>query len=319
MNTVIITGAGGYVGGLLARSFGSQADPGAVRCLVRTDQQACPLRAAGFQVLVGDLNDPSVADRLITPGALVIHAAARLGNTPRPQMLAVNVAGTERLVRAAVAARARRFIFVSSIEAYGDFAGRTLAENEPFIPNGNAYAESKALGEQTVSRRHRASGSTAFAILRPGMVYGPHSPYWTHRYLSMARRGSIPVLGHGGRIFPVYEDDLIAAVHQLSECADAAGQTFNIVNDEGLSWWDWARAHHFLAGQGRPRHQSAAALRIRSRVRQASGLPSQARKLEVELRTGSIPNLKARALLGWSPSSFDAVMRARSMQIAALS
>ena len=319
MNTVVITGAGGYVGGLLARSYAPEGGAGAVRCLVRTEQAAAPLRAAGSDVVVGDLRDTSLADRLITAGALVIHAAARLGATPTAEMMAVNVDATARLVRAALGARARRFVFVSSIEAYGDFNGRTLDETQPFVPNANAYAESKALGERAVRSLHEDAGSSAFTILRPGMIYGPHSPYWTHRYLSMARRGRIPVLGHGGRIFPVYEDDLITAVHLAASRDEAAGQTFNLVHDEGLTWWDWARAHHRLAGHGRPRRQSPALLRVRSRLRQASGRPGRARQLEVQLRTGVIPHQKASDLLGWSPSSFAEVMRARSHQIAALS
>jgi nucleoside-diphosphate-sugar epimerase len=74
------------------------------------------------------------------------------------------------------------------------------------------YGESKALGELLVTKVYRSAGNRGFTIVRPGMVYGPNSPYWTARYLRMAQEGQIRVLGRGGRVFPVHEDDLVATV-----------------------------------------------------------------------------------------------------------
>ncbi|WP_441248222.1 NAD-dependent epimerase/dehydratase family protein [Kitasatospora sp. McL0602] len=308
MCTVAVTGAAGYLGGAVARAFAQQRGPESVRCLVRTQEQALPLRAAGFQVQQGDVTDPLVADRLLSGCSAVVHAAARLGAAPREEAFAVNVDATERLARSALRAGLSRFVLISSIEAYGAFAGRVLHEDEPFRPVDHVYAESKALGEQAVREVYRQAGSNAFTLLRPGMVYGPDSEYWTHRYLRKAQNGRIPVLGGGGRVFPVFEPDLVTAVLRATERDQAAGEAFNLVHDEGLTWWDWAEAHHRLAGRGTPRRRWVPAVKAGSKLRELTGRAGKGRKLEVELRSGTLPNDKARRCLEWSPQPFADAM-----------
>ncbi len=221
----------------------------------------------------------------------------------RAEVLAVNVEATDRLAQAAAEADVSRFIFLSSIEAYGDFADRILTEDQPYLPVPHPYAESKMLGEKVIAERFQATGSDAYTHLRPGMVYGPHSHYWTHRYLHMARTGRIPVLGKGGRIYPVYESDLVAAVLAAAERPLAAGEAFNLVNDENLTWWDWARAHHTLTGHGRPRRRAVLPLKIADQINRATGRPRNP-AFRSELRQASIPHDKASLLLHWNPRPF---------------
>ncbi|MFE3105266.1 NAD-dependent epimerase/dehydratase family protein [Nocardia tengchongensis] len=305
MGPIVITGAAGYLGGLLATHYAAARDPAQVRCVVRHTVQAGPLASMGCDVLVGDLADPSVCDSAVDGAELVIHAAARLGTGPRSEFFDINVGATERLARACAAGGAR-FVFVSSIEAYGVFAGRVLTEDQPHLPNRHAYSESKYAGEQAVSRAYRRYGGDRYTIVRPGMIYGPRSPYWTHRYLQRARAGSIGVLGGGGRIFPVHEADVVNAIATAAVSVRSPGQIYNLVNDEGLSWWDWAHAHHQLVQSGAPHQESVVALRLRSLSRVASGRAGYRRRFEVELRTAVIPHRKAHDHLGWRPRRFKA-------------
>ncbi len=59
MDTVLITGASGFLGGCIRRAYARTRGPAAVRCLVRTHAQAQPLKEQGFQVIIGDITDPT--------------------------------------------------------------------------------------------------------------------------------------------------------------------------------------------------------------------------------------------------------------------
>ncbi|MGY1945589.1 NAD-dependent epimerase/dehydratase family protein [Nocardia asiatica] len=308
MGLVVVTGAGGYLGGIVAQTFAREYGAAAIRCIVRQRRQAEHLAAAGFDVLCGDLLDASLCRQAVAGASLVVHSAARLGSGPRAEFFEMNARVTRDLSRAALQEEVGRFVLISTIEAYGLFDGRTLTEDQEHIRNGHAYSESKFAGEQEVIQTFRPAGLENFCILRPGMVYGPNSPYWTQRYVRKAREGSIHVLGHGGRIFPVFESDVASAVVAAGTCDRAAGQAFNIVHDEGLTWWDWATAHHRLARRGVPRRRSVIATRARSALRDIRGRPNLRRKLEVELRHAVIPHDKAQRVLGWSPRPFSAGM-----------
>ncbi|WP_331757843.1 NAD-dependent epimerase/dehydratase family protein (plasmid) [Nocardia sp. NBC_01377] len=307
---VVVTGAGGYVGGLLCRAYGEQYGAASVRCAVRNPQDAARLAGQGFTVVRGDLIDPEFSRAVVADTDLVIHAAARLGHGTLGEFYKVNRGISERLARAAASSGAR-MVLVSTIEAYGAFCGRTLEEDAPHRSNGHPYSDSKYAGEQAVTHAYTAAGSSEFVIVRPGAIYGPGSQYWTHRYLwQAARRGGIGVLGDGGRIFPVFEDDVVDAILAASRHPNAAGRTYNLVNDEGLTWLDWARAHHRAVGRGAPRNESVRALRLRSRIHRCLGLPGFGRRLEVELRRAVIPHERARIDLGWDPRPFLVGMQA---------
>jgi len=126
---------------------------------------------AGVELLVADVADPGVED--VVRGAhpdIVIHAAAQVSV---PVSVAdpgrdreVNVAGTERVLRGALACGARRFVFASSGGAvYGEADGA----DESWLPKpASPYGVHKLAAEGYVS----ISG-LSFGIARYANVYGP--------------------------------------------------------------------------------------------------------------------------------------------------
>src|SRR3954466_6318257 len=68
----------------------------------------------------GDVRDEEVLTEAFTGADVVVHLAFMItGNAPKDTIRAINVEGTLNAFRAAAAAGARRFVYASSVAAYG--------------------------------------------------------------------------------------------------------------------------------------------------------------------------------------------------------
>jgi UDP-glucose 4-epimerase len=106
------------------------------------------------------------------------------------------VVGTFEVLRAAVQAGARRLVFSSSREVYGDPESLPVPENAPLKPK-NAYGASKAAGEMYC--RTFRSASFEPVILRLANVYGPRDfDRVIPIFVEQALRG-LPLTLYGGK------------------------------------------------------------------------------------------------------------------------
>jgi nucleoside-diphosphate-sugar epimerase len=123
-----------------------------------------------------------------------------------------------------------RYVFVSSIAAYG--AGVDLREDDPLAPDDvpNPYVKHKAMAERALLRMHAESGFPAVTF-RPPFVYGPRQPFYREAFFWDRMRDGRPILlPDGGTALMqwVYVDDVAeACVRALDEPA-AVGQAFNL-------------------------------------------------------------------------------------------
>lgn len=138
---IAITGASGYLGGLLCRACERRGWP--LRRLTRT-----PDLARGDRGFV--LGEPIAGESLAGVTTLV-HAAYDFRPTDEAELRRVNLEGSRRLFEAARRAGVSRLLFVSSMAAFADSRG--------------AYGRIKYALEQDVA----AAGGTG---IRPGLIYG---------------------------------------------------------------------------------------------------------------------------------------------------
>ncbi len=213
MRSLFVTGGSGFIG----RRLLTHIPPGRysrVTALSRRPQLTLP----GVTWLQGDLTEAGSWRQHLDDATDVAHLAAATGAASASQHRAVNVEGTENLVRACERARVAGLLFVSSIAAG--------FREDPHYP----YATSKREAEAFVR------GSVVpFTIVRPTIVLGQGSPI-LDRLRSLAGGPVIAVIGDGlARVQPIDVEDLAAAIALLLERRAFDGTTRELGGPEVLT------------------------------------------------------------------------------------
>src|SRR5688572_14164881 len=124
MALVAVTGATGFIGRATCRAL---IDSGIdVRALVRTVPARGIIPPPVTTIVTGDLTAAADLERSVSACDAVIHLAARVPTRPDRSIHAdstfvdVNVAATERVLRAAANSAVKRFLYVSSVKAVGE-------------------------------------------------------------------------------------------------------------------------------------------------------------------------------------------------------
>ena len=184
--------------------------------------------------LVADRNDPAaLRSALAGRGFDVVYDNAydwERGTT------ADQVEATAR----AVGNNVQRYIFMSSVAAYGD--GLNHHEGDALAPDDHtdAYVRNKARSERSLFRMHQRSGFPV-VTLRPPYIYGPGNPYYREAYFwDRIRAGRAIILpGDGRRLMQfVHVQDLVNACLKAMQAPDVAGHAFNIANARPLTQFE---------------------------------------------------------------------------------
>lgn len=307
--TALITGATGFVGGRLAERLATEHGV-SVRALVRTPAKAAHLAALGINIFPGDITQPETLLPAMAGCELLFHAAAWVSESGRrDEVWAVNVAGTQHVVNAAiVAGTVRRLVHVSSCAVYGSLQQFNITEATPTRQRGNLYADSKIAAEAVVFDAWREHGLPVVAA-RASQVYGLGSPQFTLRPLEVIKAGKM-VLVDGGRYLckPVYIDNLVDGLILCATVEAAVGQAINLTDDQPVPWRDFFGAYGRMLGRESlpsvpyPLAWLAALVNeVKAGWRgQKTGLNRGAVN---SLRSrNSFSNQKARQVLGWTPA-----------------
>ncbi|HEY7339003.1 MAG TPA: NAD-dependent epimerase/dehydratase family protein [Bryobacteraceae bacterium] len=137
----------------------------------------------------------------------------------------------------AVDGNLRRYIFMSSVAAYGD--GLNHHEGDALAPDDapELYVRNKAMTERALFRLRQRIGLPV-VTLRPPYIYGPGNPYYREAFFwDRLRAGRLIILpGDGRRLMQfVYIKDLVRAALKAMIEPSAVGQAFNIANPRPIS------------------------------------------------------------------------------------
>ncbi|MDE2410339.1 MAG: NAD-dependent epimerase/dehydratase family protein [Sphingomonadales bacterium] len=172
--TIIVTGAGGFVGRqIVARLLA------AGHAVTALDAVAAGI-PAGARVVTGDLGDPAVrADALVHGCTAVVHLATVPGGAAEADPAAsrrINVDATYDLIMEAGAAGDRpRFLFASSIAVFGDPLPPLVDDATPLAPK-MLYGGHKAMMEQAVALFSQRGLIEGVSLRLPGILARPTGP-----------------------------------------------------------------------------------------------------------------------------------------------
>ncbi len=296
MDTVLVTGAAGFIGGHVLRHL--SRDPALAVVAATRDGRDGSRRA--------DLRDAAGIRAALDGVTAVVHCA--VGDRR------VTVDGTAALLRAAAGAGVRRVVHVSSVAVYGRAIG-IVREDAPLIsPDGNGYAAWKMAAEQACL----AEPGVETVRLRPAIVYGPGGTLWVSRLARRIRAGRWGLFGAAGEgvCNLVHVSDVAAAV-SAALAAPAAGAAFNVNGPEAVTWNEWF-ARLAAATGSRPlqtlsplawRTRSLAALPLKALARVRPGIAADwllgapaASELTLFALAARYPTDAAQAALGWTPA-----------------
>jgi nucleoside-diphosphate-sugar epimerase len=300
--TVLVTGASGFLGGALAHRLAS--DGAQVRALVRNPEKAAKLQAAGIETAQGDLTNADSLRRAAEGCAYVFHAAASFGNLA--SQTAVNVEGSRALAQASADARIQRFVYVSTTLYYGYPTGGVVTEDTPPRRYHNPYIQTKQAAEAAI-RDAAADTALSYTICRPGMIYGAGSANWTRGLFWLARLCPTPFIGAGrGSAFPIHVDDVVDHLVTLAAHPDAHGQAFNCAPDPSPTWRELIGAYSRLAGHDRWFALPDAIFQLGARLIAPFAPPDtlsrDLRQIIPIFRVQTTYSMeKSRRMLGWQP------------------
>jgi nucleoside-diphosphate-sugar epimerase len=292
-----------------------QADPGVGR-IVGIARRPFDPGAHGWTKMTyreGDVRDPAALEEALAGADVVVHLAFMItGRAPRPTIRAINVEGTLNTFRAAAAAGVARFVYASSVAAYG-FARDNpvgMTEEWPTRPAEHLfYAREKAEIETLLGEAAAEHPSLGLYVLRPPVVLGPHSAgaktFVPERLEPIARRAAAlasriplraPVLVPALELQLIHEDDVGEA---LRLCVVGAGPpgAYNIAGDGVLTLADVARELGFLPVTV-PRAPSQSLMGLIAALPFA---PPSVGWAEALSGPAIMDDAKARRELGWTP------------------
>jgi dihydroflavonol-4-reductase len=194
---VFLTGGTGFIGGETARQLRQRGDE--VVALVRNPGKAAKLSELGCELVPGDLGDEAALRKGMEGCDTVIHAAAvyevGIPAKQRPSMWEANVAGTERVMKAALEARVQRIVYVSTVGIFGNTHKQVVDESyeNPETDFTSYYEETKLEAHKVVQRMIDEQDLPA-VIVQPGGVYGPGDTSQVADLLEQFFAGKLPLL-----------------------------------------------------------------------------------------------------------------------------
>jgi UDP-glucose 4-epimerase len=175
--SVLVTGAGGYIGRQLIPALVAAGVARVVALDVREAPEA--ERVDGVTYRVGDVRDAAIVDVLRDHAVeCVVHLAAIVtppkGST-RELEYSIDVLGTKNVLQACIDTGVEQLIVTSSGAAYGYHADNPMPLVETDALRGNpefAYADHKRQVEETLTEARTTHPELRQLIFRPGAILG---------------------------------------------------------------------------------------------------------------------------------------------------
>lgn len=226
-DTVLVTGASGFVGSAVARKLAERGYE--VRVLMRATSPRTNLEGLNAEPVEGDMRDGKSMRRALQDCRYLFHVAAdyRLWARDREEIVRNNRDGTRTVMEAALAEGVEKIVYTSSVATLKPIEGRPVDETSRHDEKSaiGAYKRSKVVAERVVEHMIATQGLKA-TIVSPSTPIGPRDvkPTPTGRILVEAATGRMPAYVDTG-LNLVHVDD-VAEGHLLALDKGAIGERY---------------------------------------------------------------------------------------------
>lgn len=241
-----VTGATGFLGSRVTARLVARGDQ--VVALAREGAAADALEKSGVEVVRGDLGNLDPILEHVAACDVVYHVGARVvSNGPWEEFFRVNVEATQRLMDAALAGRARRFVHVSSLGIFDidrdDMVIGDQADYDRRPMLRGHYTRSKLDADRLASTAVRTGRNVV--VVRPGVLYGPKPP-GQNVFLGRVRKFLRPdllavVSSPSYRVPLIYVDNAADAVVLAGTVEGIERGIFNVIDDPDLTQQQYFR------------------------------------------------------------------------------
>ena len=241
--TILVTGANGYVGSRVVRtllSYGFKR----VRCFSRSTSSSRNLEEIGkefvgavVEIVKGNLLSRDDCLRAAEGVSIIYHLAAGVEKS-FPGCFMNSVVTTRNLLDAAIKGQTlKRFVNISSIAVYTNekirrngFLDESCKVDNRLVERYEPYTYGKAKQDEIVSH-YAKKHDLPYVIVRPSVVFGPGKAKITDR-IGTSTFGVFLHLGLNNRIPLTYVDNCAEAIVLAGLRGGIEGQVFNIIDDD---------------------------------------------------------------------------------------
>ncbi|MDH4092095.1 MAG: NAD-dependent epimerase/dehydratase family protein [Cyclobacteriaceae bacterium] len=239
-SAILVTGCSGFLGGRVAKYFGSHPQKYSVVAASRQSRKKDELVANNCDFRPGNLLDKEYCHNVTTGIDYVVHCAAMSspwGNYDA--FYQANVEVTRNILAASANNRVKKFVFISTPSIYFNFQDRFLVKETDPLPTRlvNNYAATKLIAERYVLDRNGKDINTL--ALRPRAIIGAEDTVIFPRLLRAHHAGKLKIIGKGDNVCDLTcAANVIAAIACTFDAKDAAfGRAFNITDGNPVILW----------------------------------------------------------------------------------
>ena len=267
LGRVLVTGGSGFVGANLVTELLNRG------CEVRSfDRVPSPLpahpRLEVFQGDITEIDDVAFAvggvDTVIHTAAIIdLMGGASVTEEYRKRSFAVNVTGTQNLVRAAQKAGVQRFVYTASNSVV--MGGQRISDGDETLPYterfNDLYTETKVVAEKFVLGQNGGGDGTGMLTcsVRPSGIWGRGDQTMFRKVFESVLAGHVKVLvgGKNVKLDNSYVHNLvhgfILAAQHLVPGGTAPGQAYFINDGEPINMFEFTRPVIEACGQPWPK------------------------------------------------------------------
>ena len=223
---ILVTGATGFIGYELSKQLALKGYT--PRLMVRRPLRGVLLKSLDAELMQGDLGQPKSLRRILEGIDTVIHLGARAALESTRRIRSSIVEGSMNLMRAAIDAGVKTFVYPGTILAYGEQLRPITQQTKPAPLTDYGMVK---LETETMLARIAEQEDICFTSIRLSHTYGVNSLLFDH-----IRKGRVMFPGKGDNLFSHLH--VADAARALIKAAEMGTPGISIIADNQSCTWN---------------------------------------------------------------------------------